>query len=168
MRSLLYGPNAVESWTEHLQVTPCEETDRHNSIFHEACLFQFALQTPASRGRAVSFTFATSALRCVRLLIQSWRCERTTPHRKAMNLAAIPSTVPQWQQLAIYAVAIAAIVMLLQRIPVIGRFIRFAVSLCLFAFLIFVLLQQAPYQPELSRLTEGLGLDGQRVSGNEL
>ena len=85
-----------------------------------------------------------------------------------MNLAAIPSTVPQWQQLAIYAVAIAAIVMLLQRIPVIGRFIRFAVSLGLFAFLIFVLLQQAPYQPELSRLTESLGLDDQRVSGNEL
>src|SRR5690348_8978189 len=58
--------------------------------------------------------------------------------------------------------------MLLQRIPVVGRFIRFAVSLGLFAFLIFILLRQAPYQPELSRLTSTLGLDNQRVAGKEL
>jgi aspartyl protease family protein len=36
------------------------------------------------------------------------------------------------------------------------------------AFLIFILLQQAPYQPELSRLTSSLGLDDQQVSGGEL
>jgi aspartyl protease family protein len=77
-------------------------------------------------------------------------------------------TFPQWQQLAIYAVGIALIIMLLQRVPVLGRVIRFAISLGLFAFLIFILLQQAPYQPELSRLTSSLGLDNQQVAGKEL
>ena len=80
----------------------------------------------------------------------------------------MPSTVPQWPQLAIYAVGIALAIMLLQRIPVIGRFIRFAISLGLFAFLIFILLNQAPYQPELSRVTSFLGLDNQQVAGKEL
>jgi aspartyl protease family protein len=78
------------------------------------------------------------------------------------------STAPQWQQLALYAVGVALVIMLLQRIPVIGRIVRFAVSLALFAFLIFVVLQQAPYQPELSRLTSSLGLDDQKVAGKEL
>jgi aspartyl protease family protein len=77
-------------------------------------------------------------------------------------------TFPQWQQLAIYAVGIALIIMILQRVPVLGRLIRFAISLGLFAFLIFILLQQAPYQPELSRLTSSLGLDNQQVAGKEL
>lgn len=78
------------------------------------------------------------------------------------------STGPEWQTLALYAVGIALIVFLLQRIPVVGRFIRFAVSFGLFAFLIFVLLQQAPYQPTLARFTESLGIDEQRVVGDEL
>jgi aspartyl protease family protein len=78
------------------------------------------------------------------------------------------SSFPQWQQLALYAVGIALIVMLLQRIPVIGRIVRFAISLALFAFLIFIVLRQAPYQPELSRLTSSLGLDDQKVAGKEL
>ena len=85
-----------------------------------------------------------------------------------MSIFAIPSAVPQWQQLAVYAVGIALLIMLLQRVPVIGRIVRFALSLALFAFLIFILLQQAPYQPELSRFTSSLGLDDQEVSGKEL
>lgn len=80
----------------------------------------------------------------------------------------MPTAFPEWQHLALYAVGAALILMLLQRIPVVGRLIRFAVSLGLFAFLIFILLQQAPYQPELSRLTTKLGLDDQQVSGREL
>lgn len=75
---------------------------------------------------------------------------------------------PEWQHLAIYAVGAAVIIMALQRIPYLGRVIRFAFSAGLLAFLIFILLQQAPYQPELSRLTQKLGLDDQRVSGKEL
>jgi aspartyl protease family protein len=78
------------------------------------------------------------------------------------------STLPQWQQLAVYAIGAALIIMLLQRIPIVGRLVRFAVSLGLFAFLIYILLSQAPYQPELSRLTSSLGLDNQRVAGKEL
>jgi len=80
----------------------------------------------------------------------------------------MPSVFPEWQHLALYAVGAALVIMLLQRIPFVGRIIRFAISLALFAFLIFILLQQAPYQPELSRFTSSLGLDDQKVSGKEL
>jgi aspartyl protease family protein len=80
----------------------------------------------------------------------------------------MPHLVPEWQHLAIYAVAAALVIMLLQRIPVVGRIFRFAVSLGLLAFLIFVLFQQAPYQPELARLTQSLGIDDQEVVGREL
>jgi aspartyl protease family protein len=80
----------------------------------------------------------------------------------------MPHPVPEWQHLAYYAVAAALIIMLLQRIPIVGWFIRFAFSLGLMAFLIFVVLQQAPYQPELARLTDSLGLDNQQVAGKEL
>jgi aspartyl protease family protein len=80
----------------------------------------------------------------------------------------MPITTPEWQQLAIYAVAAALLIMLLQRIPYVGRVVRFAFSAGLLAFLIFIVLQQAPYQPELSRLTDRLGLDDQQVSGAEL
>jgi aspartyl protease family protein len=79
-----------------------------------------------------------------------------------------PAAIPQWQQLAIYAVGIALLIMLLQRIPLVGRVIRFAISLGLFAFLIFIVLSQAPYLPQLSRLTSSLGLDDQQVAGKEL
>ena len=77
----------------------------------------------------------------------------------------MPTTVPEWQHLALYAVAAAVIVLLLQRIPVLGRLIRFGFSAALLAFLIFILLQQAPYQPELARLTQKIGLDDQQVAG---
>ena len=76
--------------------------------------------------------------------------------------------LPEWQNLAICAVLAALVILALQRIPFIGRLIRFAFSLGLLAFLIFVLLEQAPYQPVLSRFTDQLGLDDQRVSGREL
>jgi aspartyl protease family protein len=80
----------------------------------------------------------------------------------------MPTTSPEWIQLAIYAIAAALLIMLLQRIPYIGRVVRFAFSLALLAFLIFVVLQQAPYQPELSRIANSLGLDDQKVAGKEL
>jgi len=80
----------------------------------------------------------------------------------------MPTTVPEWQHLALYAVAAALLIMLLQRLPYVGRIVRFAFSAGLLAFLIFVLLQQAPYQPELARFTQKLGLDSQRVAGKEL
>ena len=80
----------------------------------------------------------------------------------------MPNPAPEWQHLALYALGAAMIIMALQRIPVIGRLIRVVFSLGLLAFLIFVVLQQAPYQPELARLTQSLGLDDQQVAGKEL
>ena len=78
------------------------------------------------------------------------------------------TALPQWQQLAFYAIAAAVLITLLQRIPYVGRIIRLGFSLALLAFLIFIVLQQAPYQPELARFTQRLGLDDQRVVGREL
>ena len=80
----------------------------------------------------------------------------------------MPHPVPEWQHLALYAVGAALIIILLQRLPVIGRLIRFAVSFGLLAFFIYVVLQQAPYQPGLARFTGALGLDDQKVEGKEL
>jgi aspartyl protease family protein len=80
----------------------------------------------------------------------------------------MPTTFPQWQMLAIYALAAAVLITLLQRLPYVGRVIRLGFSACLLAFLIYILLQQAPYQPELVRLTQRIGLDDQRVVGKEL
>ena len=64
-----------------------------------------------------------------------------------------------WQWLLIYAGVAALLLMVLQRLPVIGRFVRLAFSAGLLAFMIFLVLQIAPYQPELSRLTGRLGVD---------
>ena len=80
----------------------------------------------------------------------------------------MPTTVPQWQLFAFYAFAAAVLISLLQRLPYVGRLIRLAFSLGLLAFLIYLVLQQAPYQPELGRFTQRLGLDDQRVVGKEL
>ena len=80
----------------------------------------------------------------------------------------MPTTGPDWLQMALWAGGAALIIMLLQRIPVVGRLIRFAISFGILAFLIFVLLQQAPYQPELARFTQKIGLDDQQVIGKEV
>ena len=65
----------------------------------------------------------------------------------------MPTGLHPWQPLLIYAAGGALLLMVLQRVPVIGRFVRFAFSAALLALMIFLLLQVAPYQPELSRLT---------------
>ena len=80
----------------------------------------------------------------------------------------MPTAFPEWQTLAIYAVGAALLIMFLQRLPFVGRIFRIIFSFGLLALLIFVLLQQAPYQPELARITDKLGIDDQKVSGNEL
>ncbi|HEY6047528.1 MAG TPA: TIGR02281 family clan AA aspartic protease [Sphingomicrobium sp.] len=80
----------------------------------------------------------------------------------------MPATYPEWQHIALYAIGAALLIGLLQRLPFVGRIFRTLFSLALLAFFIFIVLQQAPYVPELSRLTAGLGLDDQQVAGNEL
>jgi aspartyl protease family protein len=78
------------------------------------------------------------------------------------------ATNPEWQQLAIYAVGGALLLILLFNIPYVGRVIRALFTLALLAFAIFVLLQQAPYDPNLARVTRYLGLDDQQVAGEEV
>ncbi|HEV2746624.1 MAG TPA: TIGR02281 family clan AA aspartic protease [Allosphingosinicella sp.] len=73
-----------------------------------------------------------------------------------------------WQQIALYALGGALLLMLLFRLPVVGRLFRFAFSLAIAALAIFLLIQQAPYQPRLGRLAERLGLDPQEVTGKEV
>lgn len=74
----------------------------------------------------------------------------------------------EWQQLALYAVGAALLILLLQRIPYVGGVIRALFSFALLAFCIFLLMQQVPYQPSLSRIAEDLGLDRQHVVGDEV
>ena len=78
------------------------------------------------------------------------------------------TTPPDWQQIAIYAVAAALLIFVLQRLPFVGRIFRFLFSFALLALFLFLLIQQAPYQPELARLTERIGLDDQEVVGREV
>jgi aspartyl protease family protein len=80
----------------------------------------------------------------------------------------MPTTSPDWQTLALYALGAALLILVLQRIPVVGRLIRFALSLGLLAFALFLLARQAPYEPHLARLSERLGLDSQEVAGTEV
>jgi len=75
---------------------------------------------------------------------------------------------PDWPQIALYALGGALLLMLLFRLPVVGRMLRFAVSLGLVAIALFLLIQQAPYQPQLGQVAERLGLDPQVVTGREV
>lgn len=73
-----------------------------------------------------------------------------------------------WVQLAIYAAGAAVLLALLFRIPHIGPLLRSLFSLAILALSLFLLLQQAPYHPQLARFTERLGLDRQQVAGGEV
>lgn len=73
-----------------------------------------------------------------------------------------------WNQLAIYAVGGALILGILFKIPYVGRVFRALFSFALLAFGIFLVLQQAPFDPNLSRITASLGLDAQEVVGDEV
>jgi aspartyl protease family protein len=78
------------------------------------------------------------------------------------------TTSPEWQHLALYALAGALLLGLVMRLPVVGRVVRLLFSLALAAFAFFLLLQQAPYEPHLASLASKLGLDKQEVSGGEV
>jgi aspartyl protease family protein len=81
----------------------------------------------------------------------------------------MPLTInPEWQQLAMYALGAALLLMLLFRLPYVGRALRVLFSLAMLALCLFVLLQQAPFDPTLSRVAGKLGLNGQEVVGDEL
>ncbi len=78
------------------------------------------------------------------------------------------TTNPEWQQLALYAVGGAILLLLLFNIPYVGRVLRSLFSVGLLAVCLFILFQQAPFDPTLSRLTARLGLDSQSVVGGEV
>jgi aspartyl protease family protein len=78
------------------------------------------------------------------------------------------STIPYWQELALYAVAAALVFTLLFQLPHVGQVLRGAVSFGILALGLFILLQQAPYQPWLAPLMERAGLNSQSVVGNEV
>jgi aspartyl protease family protein len=80
----------------------------------------------------------------------------------------MPVAAPDWPQIALYALGGALLLMLLFRLPVVGRVLRFAFSLGLLAIALFILIQQAPYQPQLGRVAERFGLDPQVVTGKEV
>jgi aspartyl protease family protein len=81
----------------------------------------------------------------------------------------MPTTIsPEWQQMALYALGAALLLMVISRIPYVGRVVRFAVSLALLGFFIFLLMQQAPYQPQLAGVMSSIGLDKQEVVGREV
>jgi aspartyl protease family protein len=69
-------------------------------------------------------------------------------------------------QLLIYAVGAALILVILFKLPYVGRVLRGLFSFALLAFGIFLVLQQAPFDPNLSRITASLGLDKQEVVGD--
>jgi aspartyl protease family protein len=75
---------------------------------------------------------------------------------------------PDWPNIALYALGAALLLTILFRLPVVGRLLRFAFSLGLLAIALFILIQQAPYQPQLGRVAERLGLDPQEVTGGEV
>lgn len=81
----------------------------------------------------------------------------------------MPFTItPEWQQLAIYAAAAALLLILLFNIPYVGRVFRSLFSFAALAFCLFLLFQQAPFNPGLSRVTRDLGFDSQQVVGEEV
>jgi len=69
-------------------------------------------------------------------------------------------------QLLIYAVGAALILVILFKLPYVGLVLRGLFSFALLAFGIFLVLQQAPFDPNLSRITANLGLDKQEVVGD--
>lgn len=78
------------------------------------------------------------------------------------------ATHPEWQQIALYALGGAVLLTLLFSIPKVGAVIRGVFSIALLAFGLFVVLQQAPFDPNLSRLMTRAGLDSQQVVGEEV
>jgi aspartyl protease family protein len=78
------------------------------------------------------------------------------------------SANPQWQQLAMYAAGGAILLAILFNIPFVGRVLRALFSLALLGLCLFLLLQQAPFDPTLGRIAAHIGLDSQTVSGGEV
>ncbi|WP_247594641.1 hypothetical protein [Sphingopyxis sp. PAMC25046] len=85
------------------------------------------------------------------------------------EIIAMPVTTNlSWDALALYDMGGAPILILLFNIPYVGRALRALFSFAILAFAIFLVLQQAPLDPGLSRVTAALDIERQQVSGEEL
>lgn len=85
-----------------------------------------------------------------------------------MNIPADLAPHFSGNQLAIYAVGAGLILVILFKIPYVGRALRAIFSFALLALGLYLLLQQAPFDPNLSRIAASLGLDRQKVVGAEV
>src|SRR5438105_13457548 len=75
------------------------------------------------------------------------------------------ATNPDWLQVALIALGAFVLFFLLFRIPYVVRVLRAVVTLGLAVLAVILLLQQAPYDPNLARFIAWLGLDDQQVNG---
>ena len=78
------------------------------------------------------------------------------------------TTIPEWQQLALYAGGGALLLIALFNLPYVGGVLRALFSFALLAFCLFLLIQHAPFDPNLAPLADRLGLDSQTVTGDEV
>ena len=72
------------------------------------------------------------------------------------------------QTIVVLSVGAALIIVVLFKLPYVGRAIRALFSFALLALCIYLVLQQAPFDPNLSRITASLGLNRQQVVGEEV
>jgi aspartyl protease family protein len=75
---------------------------------------------------------------------------------------------PEWQHLAVYAVGVALVLIIVFRIPYVGRALRALFSFGILVLCLFLVFEQAPFLPGLARVTERLGIDGQSMAGKEV
>jgi aspartyl protease family protein len=77
-----------------------------------------------------------------------------------------------WQELPLHWVAIAIgaffVIALLQRIPVVGGFIRLGITLSLIGVAVLLLSERMPFDPMLSSIAERFNMGGQTVEGKEV
>lgn len=78
------------------------------------------------------------------------------------------TNLQEWQQWALAALVGAAILTLLFNLPYVGRVFRALVSFGVLALALFLLIQQAPYDPRLAWLRLPFGIDRQQVAGDEV
>ncbi|WP_426163871.1 retropepsin-like aspartic protease family protein [Sandarakinorhabdus sp. DWP1-3-1] len=81
--------------------------------------------------------------------------------------ASFPLAGPDLQ-LVLYAIGAAVVLIILFNLPKIGPALRGLFSFAVLAGAIWLFLQQAPYSPGLGAITSRLGLDDQRVVGDEV
>ncbi|KKC27269.1 retropepsin-like aspartic protease family protein [Sphingomonas sp. SRS2] len=79
-----------------------------------------------------------------------------------------PTIDPGWPMLAVYAGAAALMLILLFKLPYIGRLLRLAFSIAFLGFGLFLLARQAPFDPTLAALWDRLGFEQQTISGREV